>query len=92
MKKLLIIIIIMGLVFLLGCHSRNFKRDRFMNLTEEEKQEMIQERQQTMIDTCEDKNGGDICSIESPRGSIEGLCTLRNESLLCINPDMENRK
>ena len=63
-----------------------------MDLSEDERQQMMQERQQIAIDACMEKAEGDECLIESPRGEMKGECIIRNENLMCINPDMQFRR
>ena len=93
MKKGIIALIIAVLVLNIGCSSKTeFNRERFANISEEERQEMMQERMQVSIDACKDKVEGDVCSITSPRGDIEGKCTIQEENMVCINPNQEFRR
>ena len=61
------------------------------NLSEEERQQMFEERQQEMVEACTGKSEGDSCVIESPRGSTEGKCNLVDDNLACAfdRPEMQ---
>lgn len=70
--------------------ERNFDRDRpQMNLSDEERQnmlmppEMSEEMQQKMIEACQDKNEGNECVLEDPRGETTGTCKISEDSLVC---------
>ena len=53
------------------------------NFSEEERQQMMQERMKIMETACKDKKEGDSCTIQSQRGEITGICKTQNEKLLC---------
>ena len=100
--KILILIFLLNTLIISGCSSdtgdrlqnqqrdRQFQQDRPMNLTEEEMQQMFGERMQQMSEICEGLNEGDSCQFETPRGTMEGKCKLREDNLVCIG-DMTDR-
>ena len=53
------------------------------NLTEEERQQMIEARTQLMMKACENKKENDACTMQSQRGEITGVCKNQNEKLVC---------
>ena len=53
------------------------------NLTEEQRQQMFEERQQISIEACKDKSEGESCMLESPRAEMEGVCEMGEENLVC---------
>jgi hypothetical protein len=56
----------------------------FGNLTEEQRQQMIAQRQQAVIKACEGKSEGDQCTIMDPRGGDRtSSCTTINGNLEC---------
>ena len=69
--------------------SADFPRDRqfqfngSMNLTEEKRQQMFEERQQKMIEACEGKNEGDVCQFQVRMGKSGGICKIMDENLVC---------
>ncbi|MFH0971398.1 MAG: hypothetical protein V1835_02415 [Candidatus Micrarchaeota archaeon] len=65
----------------------NFSGNRtFGNMTEEQRQQMMQQRQQEIINACKGRAEGDICTITNPRGNTEGTCKTLNNQLLCETP------
>jgi hypothetical protein len=56
---------------------------RFNNLSEDQMKEMLDQRQKIAQDACTGKSEGDICMLQSPRGEMEGICTLIENNLLC---------
>lgn len=64
---------------------------RNLNLTEEERQKLFEERQQKAIESCRDKNEGDKCLFENPQGEIEGKCKTIDNKLVCT-PDRPMRQ
>ncbi len=91
MKKtaLLIFFLMLSAAIVIGCSSNRLNRGygprRNLNMTEEERQQMFGEMQQKAIESCKDKNEGDSCQLESPRGEISGVCNLREENLVCTS-------
>lgn len=91
MKKrmLLMIFLILGIVIILGCSStKSNTRDRKefgrgLNLTEEERQQMFEEMQQIATEACQDRNEGDDCVFETPRGEMNGICKILDKNLVC---------
>ena len=61
-----------------------------MNISNEERQAMIKERQQDMIEACNGKNEGDACTMESRMREMEGTCKIMEENLICMM-DMPDR-
>ena len=53
-------------------------------MSEEERRQIFEERQQKAIESCQDKNEDDSCMISSPRGEIEGSCKIQDENLMCL--------
>ena len=93
MKKGIIAVLIISLTFISGCSSKTgFNREKFMNLTEEERQKMMQERQQIAMDACMEKVEGDECLIKSSMGEMKGKCIIMDKDLVCTNPDMPKRR
>lgn len=63
--------------------DRQFQFNSSMNLTEEDKQGMMEERQQQMIEACEGKNEGDACQLQARMGESGGICKFMDENLVC---------
>ncbi len=84
---LLMVFLMVYVVIFSGCSDRPDFRDgqfgRGANITEEQRQQMFEERQQKAIEACQEKNEGDGCILESPRGDIEGNCKILDENLIC---------
>ena len=96
MKKTtsILIFLMLGIFVLSGCSSTEQRifpqRDEFQgvpdtmaNISEEERQQLFEERQQQAIDSCQDKNEGDACIFESPRGETQGVCKNIDNNLVC---------
>ena len=92
MKKicLLMVLLILSISLLVGCSSnQNFRDrqgmgfDREFNLTEEERQQMFEERQQQAINSCQGKNEGDSCTFNGPTEDVDGICKTMDENLVC---------
>ncbi len=67
----------------------NFTRDS--NLTDAQRQQMVQQRIQLAVDACQNKQENDACTIQSPRGERAGTCiTNQNNQLMCRT--MRNRQ
>jgi hypothetical protein len=81
-------------IFISGCSSgNNFRRNRFMNLSEEQRQEMMQEMQQKAAEACQGKNEGDTCKIQTPGGEINASCKAEEGNLMCMpNNPMRQRQ
>jgi hypothetical protein len=56
---------------------------RFGNMTEAERQALMEERLQQGKEACAGKAEGDTCTTPSPRGDQEGTCTLQDANLIC---------
>lgn len=63
--------------------DRQFQFNRTMNITEEDRQEMMEERQQLAIESCKDKNEGDACQFQGRMGESGGICKIMDEELVC---------
>lgn len=60
-----------------------------MNMSEEERQQMMEARMQTAITACHDKAEGDACTMQGPGGDMTGTCkTGRDGSGLMCNMGM----
>jgi len=67
-------------------------RTRGFNLTEEERQNMINQRQLLAVESCQGKNEGDNCHITDPGRNVSGVCSYRNSTLVCApNRPMRQR-
>jgi hypothetical protein len=53
------------------------------NLTDEERQVMMEQRMNEAISACKDMAEGDTCTITSSRGEMQGTCQTRNETIMC---------
>jgi len=85
MKKISIILIL-SILMISGCSSsKNFRGNRLMNLSEEERQKLFEERQQKAIEACQGKNQGDVCKIQTPRGELNTTCKTEEGNLMCIS-------
>jgi hypothetical protein len=62
---------------------QNFGNFSMQNMTDEQRQHLLIDRQKTAQDACNGKNEGDTCQMKSPRGEMEGSCTLLDSNLLC---------
>ena len=58
----------------------NFSRGMF---DEEQRQEMMEERQQIAIGACAGKNEGDACQLQARMSESEGICKFMDENLVC---------
>jgi len=73
----------------IGCSAKqkdnqHIQRPRMnQNLTEEERQQFLQERQQKAIEACDGKDEGENCIFESPMGEMEGICKMMDNNLFC---------
>ena len=56
---------------------------RMMNLTDEQRQQLIEQRIQTATVACDGLSENDSCAISTPRGNTTGTCTLQNNTLMC---------
>ena len=98
LKTFTIIGLILGMIVLAGCSSnqnkessgdKNFQPRQngdskgLSNLTDEQRNEMMQERQEMNKQSCENKQEGDKCIIEGRTGQIESTCEYQNDVLLC---------
>ena len=63
--------------------DRDFRLNKSMNMSDEERQAMMEERQQNMIEACSGKNEGDKCQIQSPRGEMGGVCKTIDDDIIC---------
>jgi hypothetical protein len=60
--------------------------DRMANLTEEQRQELMKQREQESMAACQGKAVDDTCTVPSfggTAGNVSGTCALRNETLTC---------
>lgn len=66
--------------------NRAMGPEGFGNLTEEERRQMQQEREQLSISACEGKNEGASCEFSFAQGAqkMGGICTSRNSTLSCL--------
>ncbi|QFT56432.1 hypothetical protein [Microbulbifer sp. THAF38] len=48
---------------------------------------------QEAFDACNGKSEGDACTVETPRGTLEGTCRKppQEEQILCVPTKMEGR-
>ncbi|MBI5229359.1 hypothetical protein HY991_04565 [Candidatus Micrarchaeota archaeon] len=63
--------------------GRGFGNGSFGNLTEEQRQQFINDRLQTAVNACQNKAEGDSCVLSSPRGNLTGTCKEQNYALVC---------
>jgi len=63
--------------------NRQFQFNKSMNLTEEDRQEMMEERQQLAIEVCKDKNEGDACQLQTHMNESSGICKIMDKNLVC---------
>lgn len=62
---------------------RNGNNSRMMNITDAQRQQMVQQQLQLAIRACEGLQENDSCTMENTRGNMTGICELRNETLSC---------
>lgn len=63
------------------------------NLTDAQRQQMFQQRQQAAIDACSGKNVGDTCVLVSSRYNATGICNTLNQTIQCtINRTMNRQR
>ena len=79
---LLFSVSIIVIIIISGCNPIK-RQGNFKNLTEQERQQMIEQRMQMMQAACQGKAEGDSCSVQSPRGERKGTCKTQNETLAC---------
>jgi len=92
-------------LFLSGCTSSDTNADQqgpgifrggnhsgfgTSNLTDEQRQQMMEERMQAAADACINKAQGDSCAMQNPGGSANGTCESRNGTLACGFPGQWN--
>lgn len=63
-----------------------------MNISDEQRAQMMAEIQQKAAEACQGKNEGDLCELESPRGMINGSCQAIENSLICRGQREEMRR
>ena len=63
--------------------TNNSRGRNFGNMTDEQRQQMMQQRMQMMELACQDKSEGDSCAMKSQRGDRTGTCKTQNGKLLC---------
>ena len=83
----LVVLLILIVIINTGCSDRRRSfdgRERFGNMTDEQREQMMRERQKLATQACEGKAEGATCIMESPRGSSEGTCMLQDDKLLCV--------
>ena len=66
-----------------AARNNQFGTGRKNNLTQEERQQMIEARMQLAKTACQDKTEGDACAIQGQRGEINGTCKNQNGVLMC---------
>jgi hypothetical protein len=93
--KIDLLFCLLCILFILGCSKApsyrgrwsNFTEEqrlnRFGNLSSEERRQMIEQRQQAAIESCSEKSEGDSCTLENSRGTIEGICKVIEDNLIC---------
>ncbi|WP_020414479.1 hypothetical protein ACJJIP_01865 [Microbulbifer sp. VTAC004] len=49
---------------------------------------------QEAFDACNEMSEGDSCTVETPRGTLEGTCRIppREEQLVCVPAKMEGHR
>ena len=55
----------------------------FGNLSEEQRQQFIEQRMQMMMAACQDKKDGDSCALQNQRGQRAGTCKAQQGKLMC---------
>ena len=89
LSKQLIIIAFLAMLFVVGCtQTPQPKGDGMgsgqqLNMTTEEKDALTAQRVALALAACEDKQEGDACVTETPRGTIDATCTTVEEGLVC---------
>ena len=92
---LLLSLLLLGMIITSGCSSNEQRRfpqregfqgmpDVPINISEEERQQMFEERLQKAIEACQGKNEGDSCQFEEHIGDLSGICKIMDENLVCI--------
>ena len=61
----------------------NRSNGRMTNLTDEERQKFIEERQAAEANACQSKNQGDECSLSMQNRTLSGTCETNQDKLLC---------
>jgi len=56
-----------------------------------ERQAMFEQMQEKAQAACQDMQEGDACTMEGPRGEMQGTCTLMEDALSC-RPEMPDMK
>jgi len=49
------------------------------NMTDEQRQQMMDQMRQSGIDACQGKSNGEDCMMENPRGQINGTCSTSDD-------------
>ena len=89
MKKtmVLVLILLFSVSILSGCSSDNKSQrripNRFVNMSDAERQKMFEERQKMMIEECNGKSENDSCIIVNRFGNISGKCNITRQNLSC---------
>jgi hypothetical protein len=94
----LIAFLLISSIILSGCTASNtssitnnssrqhqWQNRTMTNLTEEQRQQMINERQQLAISACQNKMENDSCVMQGQRGNFTGTCKIQENLLICIS-------
>lgn len=60
-----------------------YEEKRAMNLSDAERQKLMEERQQKLLEACNGKKEGDGCNFTGPRGEEAGTCNIQKDQLMC---------
>ena len=89
MKTYIIPILLILVVVFTACSSepqyeRGNLQGRYNEMSEEERLQTQEEREQVSIAACTEKIEGEICITENQRGDVEGTCQFQEDNLICM--------
>jgi hypothetical protein len=53
------------------------------NMSDDQRRQVMEEQRQKAVDACLDMAARDACSLDSPRGKIDGTCQSVEDVLVC---------
>jgi hypothetical protein len=68
-----------------GRQGRDWPNRQMTNITDAQRQDMVQARQEQMTAACQGKAEGDSCAIQSLRGDITGSCKIMQNQTICLS-------
>ena len=92
-RLLFAVLAILISIIILGCAAKDgviarpgfgANRRQLENLTDEQRQQMIEQRTQMMQAACKGKNINEPCEMQSQRGQRAGTCKSMDDKIICV--------